>query len=105
MYSNGIGFYYCYRSRAVCMPKLHLCRHRWGTASTWTPSGVPGATDHVTIATSHTVTLAANSSITTGNLTVTGTLALSGNNLTAGSLSGAGNIGSNGMATLTVGGQ
>lgn len=76
----------------------------WGTAATWTPSGVPGATDHVTIATGDTVTLAANSSITTGDLTVTGTLDLAGFDLTAGSLGGGGNIGSaSGTPTLTVG--
>lgn len=77
---------------------------QWSNSATWSPVGVPGATDNVTIASGHTVTLTAAVDITTGNLTVTGTLALAGNNLTAGSLAGAGNIGSaSGTPLLTVG--
>jgi hypothetical protein len=61
--------------------------------ATWAGGTAPVAGDDVIIASGHTVTLTAAVNITTGNLTVTGTLALAGFNLTAGSLSGAGNIG------------
>ena len=70
----------------------------WGIASTWSPSGVPAAGDHVVIAAGHTVTLTANVS-TTGNLTVNGTLNRGTRNMTAGSLSGA----STGVITSTGG--
>lgn len=76
----------------------------WSNTATWSPAGIPGATDNVTIAAGHSVTLTAAVDLTTGNLTVTGTLALAGFNLTAGSLAGAGNIGSaSGTPLLTVG--
>ena len=70
----------------------------WGIASTWSPSGVPAANDHVVIAASHTVTLSA-AVTTTGNLTVNGTLDRGTRNMTAGSLSGA----STGVITSTGG--
>ena len=76
----------------------------WSNTATWSPAGVPGATDNVTIASGHTVTLTTAVDITTGNLTVTGTLALAGFDLTAGSLAGAGNIGSaSGTPLITAG--
>jgi autotransporter-associated beta strand protein len=82
----------------------------WSTGATWVGGIAPGAGDDVIIASGHTVTLTAAVDITTGNLTVTGTLALAGFNLTVGSLSGAGTIGTStsgnalsGTPMLTVG--
>lgn len=77
----------------------------WSTASTWSPAGVPGASDNVIIANGNTVSLTTSVS-TTGTLTVNGTLNRANHNLTAGSLSGAstGVITSTG-ANLVVGGN
>jgi hypothetical protein len=76
----------------------------WSASATWAGGTAPVASDDVIIASGHTVTLTAAVNITTGNLTVTGTLALAGFNLTAGSLSGAGNIGTaSGTPMLTSG--
>jgi len=76
----------------------------WSAGATWVGGTAPVAGDDVIIASGHTVTLTAAVDITTGNLTVTGTLALGGFNLTAGSLSGAGPIGSaSGTPLVTVG--
>jgi len=64
----------------------------WDATSTWVGGVVPVPGNNVIIASGHTVTLVANTDITTGNLTVTGTLALVSFDLYVGSLSGAGNI-------------
>jgi autotransporter-associated beta strand protein len=76
----------------------------WDVTTTWVGGVVPVAGNNVVIASTHTVTLVAATDITTGNLTVTGTLELAGFNLTAGSVAGAGNIGSaSGTPTVNVG--
>ena len=77
----------------------------WSTASTWSPAGVPGASDNVIIANGHTVSLTA-SVTTTGTLTVAGTLSRAVHNLTAGSLSGASTgVITSTSANLVVGGN
>ena len=76
----------------------------WSNAATWVGGVVPVLGDNVVIAAGHTVTLTIGVNIGTGNLTVSGEIALAGFNLTAGSLSGDGNIGStSGTPTLSVG--
>lgn len=76
----------------------------WMQSSTWVGGTVPSAGDNAIIASGHTITLTAAVDITTGNLTVTGTLNLAGFDFTAGSLAGAGNIGSaSGIPLVTVG--
>jgi hypothetical protein len=67
----------------------------WNTATTWSPNGIPGAIDSVTITGAHTVTLDSTRSIT--NVTVNGALSLSSFTLSAtnapgitGTLTGAG---------------
>jgi uncharacterized repeat protein (TIGR01451 family) len=53
----------------------------WSSPGTWSPTGLPGAGDDVTIQSGHTVTL--DSSRTINNVTVNGTLALSTSTLSA----------------------
>jgi hypothetical protein len=48
--------------------KISIASGNWGTAGTWSPSGVPTAGDNVTIANGHTVTV--NTNATCNNLTV-----------------------------------
>lgn len=52
----------------------------FGVAGTWSPSGIPGPGDNLTISASHIVTVAANGSC--NSLTVNGTLGCSANNRT-----------------------
>ena len=75
----------------------------WSATSTWVGGVVPTAGNNVVIASGHTVTLTTGVNITTGNLTVSGNLAMGANSLTAGSLSGAGNISAGSGQILTVG--
>jgi len=77
----------------------------WSNGATWVGGIAPVAGDDVIIATGHTVTLTAAVDITTGNLTVSGTLSMAGFDLTAGSLSGTGGINTTAGTTplLTVG--
>lgn len=75
----------------------------WSNTSTWVGGVVPAAGDNVVITSGHTVTLTAGVNITTGNLTVSGNLAMGANSLTAGSLTGAGNISAGSGQILTVG--
>lgn len=71
----------------------------WNATTTWSGGVVPTAGNNVTIASGHTVTIVTYTGITTGNLTVTGTMNLAGEDLVPGSLSGAGNIGTNNFST------
>ena len=52
----------------------------WSNAATWTPAGVPAATDNVTIAAGHNVRVDAGANC--ANMTITGTLRLDDNSLT-----------------------
>lgn len=79
----------------------------WGVPGSWTPSGVPGATDWVCVAATQTVTLDIDTSV--AGVTIDGTLALGGRTLTKTSatdpdtiaiLSGAGRLAGVGAATL-----
>jgi hypothetical protein len=73
--------------------KTSIVTGLWNTATTWSPTGVPSASDNVTIANSHTVTIDANA--TCNNLSVgqgvSGVLNI-GNNATARVITVKGNI-------------
>ena len=84
-------------SAAYAVLKTSTGSGSWGTAATWSPSGIPATTDDVVIAAGHTVSLAAN--VTVSSLTVDGTLSRGIRSLTTGSLSGA----STGIITSTNG--
>lgn len=75
----------------------------WNTSGSWSPSGVPSATDNVTIRNGHTITI--NTNANCNNLTIgegtSGQLTI-GNNNTGRTLTVNGNITVNNGATLTV---
>ena len=74
----------------------------WGTASTWSPSGIPAASDTVTIVAGHTVTNGSNRSC--GPLTINGTLSFTTSRTitVTGGVSVVGNIaGTGGVITST----
>lgn len=76
----------------------------WNTAANWTPSGVPGSGDNVTIVTgSNTCQLGANQSITDFKLT-SGTLDLGGYTLTVGGNNALFSTGTVQNGTMTVSG-
>lgn len=75
----------------------------WNSPSTWLGGVVPTGTNEVFINALHTVTLSANTTISSF-IQVTGTLALGGFNFSAGSLAGNGTVSTaSGTPTVTVG--
>ncbi len=83
--------------------KISIASTAWGTATTWSPTGVPTIADNVTIANTHTVII--NVSAVCNNLTIgqgtSGVLAI-GNNTTVRAVNVNGNVIINTGATFSV---
>jgi uncharacterized repeat protein (TIGR01451 family) len=80
----------------------------WGNAGSWSPAGVPGSGDNVTIQAAHSISLDAARTI--NNATINGTLQPSGQSLGVttsftlnGTMSGAGGVTVNGTGSWTAG--
>lgn len=63
----------------------------WGTATTWTPNGIPGASDDVTIVGTHAITLGAPRAVRSLTFSGSGSLAPAGGSLVLRSLVTTGN--------------